>query len=78
MRRWRERERRNDLRFGVLLSWYVNPKLDKNGRKMQPGEFFGHILPTPEQSDESMLAFMREFSRQYNRRREQEKQNDNG
>jgi hypothetical protein len=50
--------------------------MGQSARKFAAGEFFGHILPAEEQSDEQMLRMMQEFTRQYNREREKQKQND--
>lgn len=67
MRRWYERERRQDIRFGQALAHYFNAHSKEGARAHKAGEFYGHFLPEKEQSDEAMLAFMQAFSKSHNK-----------
>lgn len=72
-RRWFERERRQDIRFGVALAAHFNSQSEQGARKIKPGDLYGHYLPEAEQSDEEMLAFMRQWSAGHNRQLEKSK-----
>lgn len=67
LERHKEAEKRTDIRFGMFCSVYINSKLKQGARQYQPGEWFGHHKPEPEQSDDQMLAFMRAFSEAHNK-----------
>jgi hypothetical protein len=53
--------------LGVALASYFNSHSDKSARKIAPGDFYGHHIPAPEQSDESMLAMMKKVTEAHNK-----------
>lgn len=40
--RYRQEQKRWDIRFGVIAANYINTKLKEGAPRVKPGDFFGH------------------------------------
>jgi hypothetical protein len=61
--RWAERQKREDLRFGVLASIFANAFRKSDAEPFVPGHFFSSLReearePTPEESDELLKKIL--------------------
>jgi hypothetical protein len=63
-----EREKRKDIRFGVLAALYRNAHKEKGARDVSAEEVFGHKKPSTEQTSDQQLAFCRMFAALHNAR----------
>jgi hypothetical protein len=66
--RWKEVEKRWDIRFDLMPALYINAHSKEGSRARVPGESFGHYRPAEEMSDDEMLALMQDLTK---RRREE-------